>query len=452
MQVAAYIRVSDLSQVDGYSLDAQERFNREFCELRGWALKVIFREEGVSARSDAVSKRPALQQLLCDAEAGKFDIVVVHTLDRWARNLKVMLETLSFLGQHNVGFISITENLDYTTPHGKLTTQMLGGMAEFFSDMLAVHTKKGISERARQGKQLGSIPFGYESCRVKQDGVRILQCKPEHPGSVHVHSEEGAAITKLFKDYATGSTTLSTLATWLNEDKGLRTRNTKKLPNADGDLISEPRLFTTASVRGILHNTFYTGKVKHKDQLYPGLHDPLVSEELFQVVQDILKKNSGRSETLQARPTREYLLKGLVRCAYCRMPMWAQTYRNGNRYYREQHGSRGAGSCVNKSGSIRCEVPDEQMGMIIGAIILPDSWMDRLLARIQLADEVKRVNREHKKVETRLKKLGQVYLDDDNMVLEDYRRRKKKLEDQLVSLQVPGLDAVKQAGKLLEGV
>ena len=74
---------------------------------------------------------------------------------------------------------------------------------------------------------------------------------------------------------------------------------------------------------------------------------------------------------------------------------------------------------VNKSGSIRCEVPDEQMGMIIGAIILPDSWMDRLLAKIQLADEIKRVNRERRKVETRLKKLGQVYLDDDNMDHED---------------------------------
>lgn len=77
--------------------------------------------------------------------------------------------------------------------------------------------------------------------------------------------------------------------------------------------------------------------------------------------------------------------------------------------------------------------------------------MDRLLAKLQLADEVKRANRERKNVETetRLKKLGQVYLDDDNMDFEDYKGRKKKLEDQLVSLQIPGLDVVKCAGKLL---
>ncbi len=119
-----------------------------------------------------------------------------------------------------------------------------------------------------------------------------------------------------------------------------------------------------------------------------------------------MKKNSGRSQTLHASPEREYLLKGLIRCAYCLIPMWAQTYKSGRQYYREHRGSRGAGTCVNSSGSISCEVPDEQVGKIMGAIILPESWMDRLLVKIQLADEVKRVNKERKKVEQQLIRLG----------------------------------------------
>jgi hypothetical protein len=90
------------------------------------------------------------------------------------------------------------------------------------------------------------------------------------------------------------------------------------------------------------------------------------------------------------------------------------------------------------------------MGMIMGAIMLPDSWMDRLLAKVQLADEVKRVNREREKVEKKLKKLGQVYLNDDLMEYDDYKAQKRKLEDQLSSLVVPGIDAVQQAGELLE--
>ena len=83
------------------------------------------------------------------------------------------------LGRSDVGFVSVTENLDYSTPHGKLTTQMLAGIAEYFSDMLAVHTKKGIDERARQGKHLGSVPFGYESCWEEKDGERKLRCETE---------------------------------------------------------------------------------------------------------------------------------------------------------------------------------------------------------------------------------------------------------------------------------
>ncbi len=65
-------------------------------------------------------------------------------------------------------------------------------------------------------------------------------------------------------------------------------------------------------------------------------HESTVSEEVFLTVQDALKRNSGRSETLDSRPEREYLLKGLIRCAHCLMPMWAQTYTSGHRYYREQ--------------------------------------------------------------------------------------------------------------------
>jgi site-specific DNA recombinase len=105
----------------------------------------------------------------------------------------------------------------------------------------------------------------------------------------------------MFRQYATGTSTLAQLAAWLN-DQGFRTRNTKKLPGPDGLLTSGPRLFTTASVRGILHNPFYAGLVKHKDELYQGAHEPLISKETFDLVETNLQKNSGRSRTLAPHP------------------------------------------------------------------------------------------------------------------------------------------------------
>ena len=217
MRAVAYLRVSSAGQVDGHSLDAQARLFHELCKSRDWEPVGIYREEGRSARYESIRKRPVFYQLLEDAKAGKFEVVIVHTLDRWSRSSKVLLESVAILDQHNVGLVSITENLDWSTPEGRLVARTLGNFSEFFSVMLAKHTKKGIDERAHQGKHLGSLPFGYESCWTNRNGEKLLNCRPEHPGGVHVHSKEGVAVTELFRRYATGTTTLSQLAAYLNE-------------------------------------------------------------------------------------------------------------------------------------------------------------------------------------------------------------------------------------------
>ena len=408
----------------------------------------IYREEGKSAHVDTIEGRPVFSGLLEDANNGLFDAVVVHTLDRWSRNQKVMLEAIDILGRAGVGLVSITENIDYSTPHGRFTTQTLGSVAELYSGMLSVHTKKGISERARQGLRLGSIPFGYEPCWVDSGGERRLRCRPQHPGSIHIHDREGPAVKELFQQYAPGTETLAMLASRLNE-QGFRTRNTKKLPDGNGNLVPGPRLFTNASVRGILHNPFYTGRVRHRSQLLPGAHEGLVSEELFETVQVTMRCNSGRSRTLHPHPEREYLLKGLIHCAHCRMSMWAQTFGNGRRYYREQNGSGGAGYCVGRSGSMYCDIPDEQIGEIVAALVLPDAWVDRVLAQVHLADEVKRVDEEKRKVQQQRRRLGQVYFD-GHIPEDEYKRQKERLEEKERSLVLPDADVALEAGKLLE--
>ena len=111
---------------------------------------------------------------------------------------------------------------------------------------------------------------------------------------------------------------------------------------------------------------FYSGFVSYKGEYFQGQHEALVSQGVFDLAQDALRKNNGRSSTISSRATRQYLLKGLIRCAHCLMSMWAQTYKNGNRYYREQKGSRGAGYCVDRSGSIPCDVPDCRRSAIMG--------------------------------------------------------------------------------------
>ena len=138
MRAVAYLRVSSVSQIDGHSLDAQERLFRELCKNRGWEPVRVYREEGRSAHVESITRRPVFKKLLDDAAKDQFD-VVVHTLDRWSRNLKVTLESLTILGKHNVGLVSITENIDYSRPEGMLFTQMLGAFAQYFSESLGKH-------------------------------------------------------------------------------------------------------------------------------------------------------------------------------------------------------------------------------------------------------------------------------------------------------------------------
>ena len=88
---AIYVRVSSREQVEGYSLEAQLRACREFCAARGYSVVVEYADEGVSAHTDNLAKRPQFSRMLADAEAGRFNLIVVHKMDRFARKLRVTL-------------------------------------------------------------------------------------------------------------------------------------------------------------------------------------------------------------------------------------------------------------------------------------------------------------------------------------------------------------------------
>ncbi len=330
-----------------------------------------------------------------------------------------------------------------------LFTQMLGAFAQYYSEALGNHVRKGLEQRAMEGKHTGGIPFGYECCWVNTEkGEKQLRCQTEHPGGIHVIEKEGKVVTEMFKRYASGATTLSRLAGWLN-GQGLRTRNMHRLPDVHGKLTTGPRHFTTASVRGILHNRFYTGKVIHRGKVIPGLHEALIDDDIFETVQATLKKNSGRSKTFKIRPEREYLLKGIIRCAHCGMPMWAQTYYSGQRYYREHKNSRSHGICPSAGGAILCHIIDDQIKQLVGAIELGPRWLEEVLAIISLKDEVHRVKEGRRAVIEKLRRMGKAYVDGlfpDG----EYQRQKKLLETELESLVVPAANAAEEAGNLIK--
>ena len=443
MRAAGYIRVSDEDQIDGYSLDAQRWAFVEFCRQKGWEIAETYSEEDRSAWVESIAKRPTFRQMLEDAQARKFDVVVTHTLDRFSRSLRVMLDAFHTFVRNDVTFVSITQEIDYSTPEGNLFMTMLGAFAQYFSDALSGHTKKGMKERAQQGLFNGEPPFGYERCDSDCIGL-----DEDHPGC-HQVPEKAARVLEVFERYATATESMSTLANWLNA-QGCRT-NGKRRAEVLGELVEvDGRLFTHWSIRDILKNPFYTGKVRHKEQLFDGRHRPIVGQKLFDDVQDRMKKNrSRRSVTVSRKSLNPHLLTGLLRCHECGTTVWSQAQGRGSgTYYKSPDKGVDLG-CRFKGRSFAGRIFDEQANTLFSSFTLKEDWIQWVLDHHAQGSEVRSALQQRRTIEGRLDRARHLYLEGE-LTWHGFSKIREEAERLLASLSLPELDDSVEAAKILE--
>ena len=343
LRAVGYVRVSTDDQVENRSLDAQRLEILRHCERQGYEFVHFYADEGVSAHTDEIGKRPRLAALLDDARCGLFNVVVVHTIDRWARNVGVQRRTLQQLGNAQVGFASVTENFDFTTPAGQLMLTMIGGVSEFFSDQLGVHVAKGQRARAEAGLPIGPVPFGYEA---------------EVPGGVPVKvPQEAQAIGEVFERRVAGDST-GEIASWLN---------------ARGDRTRTGRMFTPYTVRDMLRCRFYTGVVRYRGEEFRGRHEPVVSDDVFERVQTLSLQRRRRPR--RVRGGESGVLRGLLGCGYCGSAIHSERNHYGYPMYRERHGR----PCKTNGRSVVAHHLDEQIAEVFRALELPRDWRDRMV-------------------------------------------------------------------------
>ena len=159
---ALYIRVSTLKQADeGFSLAAQRKELDDYCTRQGWpiALDHIYVDAGVSGKTDA---RPAFQAMLAAAQAGQLQRIVATKLDRIARNLKNLLQTVDELKKYGCALVIKKEAFDTSTPQGMFVLQMLGAVSELERSMIHERVQSGRVENASGGGYNGArCPLGY---------------------------------------------------------------------------------------------------------------------------------------------------------------------------------------------------------------------------------------------------------------------------------------------------
>jgi len=314
--IAIYVRVSTDDQVEGYSISGQLE------ELRAYAAEhqlSIYREyvdDGYSGKS--IDGRPAMLELLADAKQGRYQTVITWKLNRLARNLADQLKMMELFKQHNIGYISLTEQFHSSTAQGNFALQMLGAIAQMEREQIAQNTRLGMQKRSAAGNwNSGNNVLGYK-------WVTRGEVEPH----VRVIPHEARLVQLIFEQYQMGKG-LKAIVAHLNE-AGYTTKRNKP--------------FSIAAVRGILTNVNYIGLIQytthekftgtssdHSKRVVQGTHEPIISMELWNEVQSLLNQRS-RPPTKQIN--RHYPLAGLLKCPVCggsMIPAHTKAYRkNGN--------------------------------------------------------------------------------------------------------------------------
>jgi DNA invertase Pin-like site-specific DNA recombinase len=169
-RVAIYARVSTLNNQDP---EMQLREVREYCEHRG----LVVTEEYVDRISGSKESRPHLNRLMEDAQRRRFDIVVVWKLDRWGRSLKHLVNSLAQLESLGVAFISLRDNLDLTTPSGRLMFHVIGAMAQFERSLIQERVRAGLRNACAKGQRLGRPRLAINTAKMEKLRAEGMQWK-----------------------------------------------------------------------------------------------------------------------------------------------------------------------------------------------------------------------------------------------------------------------------------
>jgi site-specific DNA recombinase len=273
------------------SLDAQ----REACEAfirsqkhEGWVcLPEMYDDGGISG---ATMERPALKRLLTDIEASRVDTVVVYKVDRLTRSLSDFAKMVEVFDRQAVSFVSVTQQFNTTTSMGRLTLNMLLSFAQFEREVTGERIRDKIAASKKKGMWMGGLPaLGYD---VKDRKLVVNQ-------------REAETLRQIYRRYAALGSVLR-LKEELDRDEVVSKLRVDKFGRRTGG-----RPLARGALYLMLQNRIYRGDIVHKDNSYPGEHEPIIDAALWDEVQRKLAANRFDRAT-GAGATQVSLLAGLV--------------------------------------------------------------------------------------------------------------------------------------------
>jgi site-specific DNA recombinase len=375
-RIAFYTRISTDEDHQKYSLGAQKERLEAFCKAQygdDWELFKLYRD----TESGTHMNRPGLEEMLYDAEAKAFDILLVFRVDRLSRKVRELAQMVDELTKYDIALKSITEPFDTTSAAGKMMLQMLGVFAEFEHTTIVERTKVGLERKARTGRFVGGyVPYGYS-------------LDPEK--GLVINEEEAILVKKIFKMYAFGKEGTGAITNKLN-GAGYRKRSGKK--------------WDRRILLHILRNPVYLGKLKWNEVLYEGTHEPIISEILFDKVREILAKRNEELKGRQFHNGDERLLSGIMRCAKCGSHMFGSScYKNGKKMLYYVCSKRHTQHECNQD-YVRADLLEESIMEDVRSLFQDEQFMARIWeeANKRLEAEKPDIEKEIRKIEDRILK------------------------------------------------
>lgn len=439
--IAIYCRVSTEEQSEnGYSIDEQERLLEEWCKKMGYVIYKCYSDRGISGKN--IKDRPALKELLSDAKAGKFDMVISWKINRVSRKLEDVLKIVNILEKNNITFKSYSEPFETDTPAGRMQFQMMALIGEFERGTIAQNVKMGMIAKAKSGNWCGGRVLGY-------DLVPNNSPEEEKKGKnkLEINEKEAEIVRFIFNEYSKG--------------KGYKaiTNQINKL----GYKTKKGNNFSVGSIRDILTNPVYIGEIrynvrqnwseKRRRNINPnpirvkGKHEAIIDRELWDKVQLILESKKGKPSRIYDG---EYPLTGILRCPKCGAGMvisrTTNTLADGTKkriaYYCCGNW-KNKGTSVCNSNTIRVDKANEYVFKKIEELVSNEAMIKAVVKNInkERKDKVKPakrllgdIDKELEKLDKRKRKIFEAY-EDDILTKEEFQTRKNELNEKIRILE-----------------
>lgn len=451
--VAIYCRVSTIEQAEeGYSIEEQERLLKKYCEDNSYTIFKVYSDRGISGKS--IKARPAMKEMLMDADEKKFNMVITWKINRVARNMLNLLQIVDLLEKNNISFKSYSENFETETPMGKFSLQMMGAVGELERGTIAQNVKMGMMARAREGRWNGNVVLGYnlkEKCNSTN--------KKRKDTELVINESEAEIVKTIFKMYSQGNG-YKAIASQLNKF---------------GYTTKRGNPFSVNGIKDILKNPVYVGKIRynvlqnwnekrrrHKNPnpiIVDGIHEPIISKELWDKVQKMLENSKGKPSRIYDG---KFPLTGILKCPKCGAGMVimrsSKKRKDGTMHRIEYYccsAWKNKGTAVCNSNAINVKKANEYVFKKLSELLNNDKLVKDIVSNINSTrkamvepskDELEKILKELEKIEVKKRKVFEAYEDeiiskkDFSDRIADIKVRQEMLQQEANNLKINVLD------------